>query len=96
MRMIMLAAAVVALGSPAFAASNSPSVWSAPTHATPVAAETCASAAAAYEAAAKAHATSPNMTKAKEDADKGKAACAAGKSADGIADYDAATKLLGA
>lgn len=96
MRTIMLAAAVLTLASPAFAAAKTPSVWAAATRATPVSADTCAGEAAKYKAAAKAHASSPNLSKAKAEAEKGKAACAAGKSADGIADYQAALKLLGA
>lgn len=96
MRTIVLAAAVLTLAGSAFAAAKTPSVWAAATHAIPVSAETCAGEAAKYKAAADAHATSPNLAKANAEAEKGKTACAAGKSADGIADYQAALKLLGA
>ncbi len=63
--------------------------------AVPVAAhETCATAAAKYDAAQKTHTTSPNLDKAKGEAKIAAADCKAGKNTDGIAAYDAAIKLL--
>lgn len=63
--------------------------------AVPVAAqETCATAAAKYAAAAKTHATSTNLDKANGEARTAAADCKAGKNTDGIAAYEAATKLL--
>ena len=60
-----------------------------------VATETCIELDAKFEEAAKKHATSSHLAEAKEKAAKGKTACAAGKTADGIADYKEALKLLG-
>lgn len=100
MRLAILAAAAFALGTTAYAASSAPAAppagWGGMSTATPVAAHTCASLAARYDTVAKAHATSPDIAKANADAADGKAACDAGKTADGIADYEAAIKLLGA
>ena len=61
---------------------------------TPVATETCVSAKVKYENAAKMSTTSKNLTKAAAKAKDGATACAAGKTATGVADYDAAVKLL--
>ncbi len=62
--------------------------------AVPVSAETCQSAEAKFNAAEKAHPNSTNLTKAKAEAKTAAAECKAGKSAEGIAGYDAAIKLL--
>ena len=102
MRLAILAAAALALGTSAYAASMTPPAaptspgWAGMATMTPAAAPTCASLAAKYDTVAKAHATSPDLAKANAEAADAKTACAAGKTADGIADYETAIKLLGA
>ena len=95
---IEAAVATFALGGAAFAASTPSGNWSTGTmsKATPVASETCATAKASYHAALKAHPKSAALKDAKAKARAAAASCSSGKSADGIAGYDAATKLLGA
>ncbi|BCW87739.1 hypothetical protein sos41_08690 [Alphaproteobacteria bacterium SO-S41] len=98
MRFAILTAAALSLGATAYAASTPaapPAGWPG-VNATPVAAKTCAGLAARYDTVAKAHATSPDLAKANAAAADGKTACDAGKTADGIADYETAIKLLGA
>lgn len=96
--LIVAAVATFALGGAALAESSTgSSSWTSggAAKATPVAAETCAGAKASYQAAMKAHATSPNMKAAEAKAKSAAKACKAGETSAGVADYDAATKLLG-
>lgn len=95
MRSIVLAAGTaLVLGGIAMAAAPSqPDPWMTP-KAVPVSAETCTTAKAKFEAAEKTHAKSPNLAKAADEAKAAAADCKTGKSADGIAAYTAAIKLL--
>ncbi|MCC6918542.1 MAG: hypothetical protein IT548_05025 [Alphaproteobacteria bacterium] len=96
--LIVAAVATFALGGAALAGPAPSGNWSTGTMSkvTPVAAETCATAKASYHAALKSHPKSAALKDAKAKARAAAASCASGRSADGIAGYDAATKLLGA
>jgi hypothetical protein len=95
--LIVAAVATFALGGAALAASSPGSNWYSGTASktTPVASETCTGAKARYEAAMKAHPSSPSLKAAAAKAKTASTACASGKTATGVADYQAATKLLG-
>ena len=93
---ILAACAVLVLGSSAMAATPSRSGSLATPRTVPISGETCTTAKAKFEAAEKAHAASPNIAKAKNEAKAAASDCKSGKSADGIAAYTAAIKLLSA
>jgi hypothetical protein len=94
---IVTAAFALVLGASAYAGSTPAThLWHSKMKAVPVSTATCAGEAAKYQTALKVHAKSPHLAKAEADAAAGKTACAAGKTADGIADYQSAIKLLGA
>ncbi len=61
-----------------------------------VSTETCTSAKTKFEAVAQTHATSPSLAKARREAASAAADCKNGKSANGIAAYTAAIRLLSA
>lgn len=93
---VLAACAVLVLGGSTMAATpGHTGTWAAPTS-VPVSGETCTTVKAKFEAAEKAHAASPNLAKAKNEAKVAASACKTGKSADGIAAYTAAIKLLSA
>lgn len=94
MKLFVLAAtAAFVIGGSAMAAAPSSNAWTTP-QATAVSTDTCTSAKAKFAAAEREHPTSPNLAKAKTQAKAAAAACKSGKTADGIADYTAAVKLL--
>ncbi|MFT3810841.1 MAG: hypothetical protein QM698_13055 [Micropepsaceae bacterium] len=97
MKTVLTAAAVAAmlLAGPALAANpaTTPDAWT-KMKAVPASAETCQTAEAKFNATEKAHPGSANLAKAKAEAKTAASDCKAGKSADGIAAYDAAIKLL--
>lgn len=76
------------------ASASGSSSWMTHANATTMTAETCASARVKFDAAEKAHATSANLEKAKAEAKIAAVDCKSGKATNGIAAYDAATKLL--
>lgn len=86
-------AALLLAGSSLAATPAQGGTWMTP-KVVPVAAETCTTAKAKFDAAEKAHATSANLVKAQAEAKTAAGDCKSGKSADGIAAYTTAIKLL--
>jgi hypothetical protein len=90
--LVLAATAALVLGGSAMATAPSSNAWvSKPTA---VSTDTCSSAKAKFEAAEKTHAKSPNLAKAKTEAKTAASECHAGKTADGVAGYTAAVRLL--
>lgn len=98
MKSILFAAvATFAIGGPALAAATTAThatYGGGAMKATPVVAETCATAKAKYDEAVKDHAASKALGQAEMKAKTAAADCANGRAATGIADYQAAIALL--